>query len=846
MIKSIIVMCILLASVFAQASDSLPFMLDTRDAPVLSKAKFAYDSLWIGENSAATVVISDNGSEVFRGCGAGNYEWISAADGRHTLTYTTYINGVAQSEVYEATLYAGYKYEVVDGKAILQGMEYQNGVLNIPSEIDGYPVVEIAAEAFAWCTDLTEVIIPDSVADIGSTAFEGCNRISKVKLPASASLRVSYFPGLKQAKFNSYNDFTSSILDSPTCANVSGVLMGYAYDTSSASRTFTDPVYGGSHKWNTQYTTFGYVGHMYMKEGCKYVFGKYFDDCVLVKINGTQVLKSTEHTEFVTGAYTPAMTGWHEIEVRVVDNTGDKGPKGVQNSSYWSGELGVGWRDDGITAANPESGWKKLMDPGDGSLFRVFESESGINVGPQMKILFPDSYEILTNVTLTGSVAELPNNMFDGCVLLTSVNIPEGVEVIGGNTFANCAGLTSITIPDSVTSIGAGAFSGCASLIELAIPDSITEIGVSAFRNCSSLVRVTIPNSITSISDNAFLGCANLTDVTIPDSVTSIGAGAFSGCASLIELAIPDSITEIGVSAFRNCSSLVRVTIPTGITNISDNTFLDCANLTDVTIPDGVTSIGASTFYGCSGLTSVTIPTSVTSIGSSAFYGCSGLTSVTIPASVTSIGYYAFDGCKPENVTLPGRSCGIDLSSVTNLVISEGTTSIESCAFYDCSSLTSITVPDSVTSIDDGAFYGCSGLTSITIPDGVTSIGYSAFRGCSGLTSITIPNSVTSIGAQAFNGCSGLMSIIIPDSVTSIGDFAFDGCSGLTSIMMPSRFKTQFGDKLNGCPITYIYTIKFIVDGSVFEQLSVTNGLSIAVFPEIGGGAVRIFTRMVY
>ena len=66
-------------------------------------------------------------------------------------------------------------------------------------------------------------------------------------------------------------------------------------------------------------------------------------------------------------------------------------------------------------------------------------------------------------------------------------------------------------------------------------------------------------------------------------------------------------------------------------------------------------------------------------------------------------------------------------STVVNVVVVDGVTSIGDCAFYDCSSLKSITIPDSVTSIGDCAFYDCSSLKSITIPDSVTSIGRGTF-----------------------------------------------------------------------------------------------------------------------
>ncbi len=99
-----------------------------------------------------------------------------------------------------------------------------------------------------------------------------------------------------------------------------------------------------------------------------------------------------------------------------------------------------------------------------------------------------------------------------------------------------------------------------------------------------------------------------------------------------------------------------------------------------------------------------------------------------------------------------------------------------------CSSLTNVTIGNGVTSIGDLAFYDCASLTSVTIPDSVTDIGYGAFEGCTSLTSITIPDSVTSIGEGTFYVCGSLTSVTIPDSVTSIDDGAFAGCTSLTDV----------------------------------------------------------------
>jgi len=75
-------------------------------------------------------------------------------------------------------------------------------------------------------------------------------------------------------------------------------------------------------------------------------------------------------------------------------------------------------------------------------------------------------------------------------------------------------------------------------------------------------------------------------------------------------------------------------------------------------------------------------------------------------------------------------------SSITNVIIENGVTSIGGIAFDSCTTLTLVKIPNSVTSIGHGAFENCTGLTSVTIPNSVTSIGHDAFESCKHLTSV--------------------------------------------------------------------------------------------------------------
>ena len=107
MTKSILAMVVALAATVGYAGDSAPFRLDTvavSTGVLVDSITLPYDASWVGGNANATVVIKDNGTEVKRTTGSGTFTYTPNGDGRHKLTYTTYIGGVARYEVYAATV----------------------------------------------------------------------------------------------------------------------------------------------------------------------------------------------------------------------------------------------------------------------------------------------------------------------------------------------------------------------------------------------------------------------------------------------------------------------------------------------------------------------------------------------------------------------------------------------------------------------------------------------------------------------------------------------------------------------------------------------------------------------
>lgn len=123
----------------------------------------------------------------------------------------------------------------------------------------------------------------------------------------------------------------------------------------------------------------------------------------------------------------------------------------------------------------------------------------------------------------------------------------------------------TISIPNGITKIGSNAFENCFNLTSLKIPDSVIEIGDRAFSNCYALKNITLSNNLKSLEQFLFSNCAGLESIQIPESVTLIESVAFNLCKSLTEIVIPPNVTYIDSPILGECSKLKSITI------LSDN-----------------------------------------------------------------------------------------------------------------------------------------------------------------------------------------------------------------------------------------------------------------------------------
>jgi uncharacterized repeat protein (TIGR02543 family) len=201
-------------------------------------------------------------------------------------------------------------------------------------------------------------------------------------------------------------------------------------------------------------------------------------------------------------------------------------------------------------------------------------------------------------------------------------------------------------------------------LLSVVLPKSLAAIGAMAFQNCSALASAPLPAGLITIGSNAFYKCGKLTgNLTLPAGLMSIGDNAFSYCSGMTgNLTLPAGLMSIGSNAFYKCGKLTgNLTLPAGLMSIGSNAFYDCSGMTgNLTLPATLTSIGDNAFRGCSGMTgNLTLPAMLTSIGSSAFAYCN-FTSVTnhslTPRSINANVFTNTDKIKTMSLTVPASA----------------------------------------------------------------------------------------------------------------------------------------------------------------------------------------------
>ena len=86
-----------------------------------------------------------------------------------------------------AVVQAQFTYTTSNGTITITGYTGSGGDVTIPDTTNGLPVTSIGDDAFAHCSSLTSVTIPNSVTSIGSNAFYSCYGLTSVTIGNSVT-----------------------------------------------------------------------------------------------------------------------------------------------------------------------------------------------------------------------------------------------------------------------------------------------------------------------------------------------------------------------------------------------------------------------------------------------------------------------------------------------------------------------------------------------------------------------------------------------------------------------------------------------------------------------------------
>ena len=423
---------------------------------------------------------------------------------------------------------------------VLTGMgSCRDTKLVIPSTHLGLPVRAIAAGAFrttksATLTDsgnaltlleqvtdsgaegeITEVVIPDGITDIGDEAFAGCDKLRDVQISDLVS-KIGTDAFKDTAFYREASNWQNGAL------YLEGYLVAVREDltgtltVADGTRQIADGAASGC----------GITG-VVLPSSLRIIGKRAFASCTALSRVDLSVAALTVCEEAFAGctALTEAIIGNDEIPTTV--------PK-----------------DDlpTMTTVNGSVGGV-LLGPTDATFYYA-----------NAAVLYIDPTFVFSTV--------VEKRAFADCTSLTTLSFGTNVHYLGAEVFAGCTALKAVdmsrvTAPADQTPI----------LHPRGVSYS-TMVLSGAFKDCTSLTDVKLPQGLTALYET-FSGCTALADITLPDSLTIIGPAAFRNCTALATVHVPDTVTHILSDAFSGLPATAEISLGYGVVAISERAFVN-------------------------------------------------------------------------------------------------------------------------------------------------------------------------------------------------------------------------------------------------------------------------------
>lgn len=444
-----------------------------------------------------------------------------------------------------------------------------SGVLTIPETYNGETVYGIDSGAFDGCTEITEIVIPAGVADIGDndckSYFSDCTSLQKFTVDENNS-NYSSVDGVLVEK--------SILLKYPPCK------ADKSYIVPSSISSIGQYAFEGNN----------FLEEVTIPSSLEVIYQCVFQNCKGLK---KFTVEDDSRVSIAIDSYDGFIFDGCDSLAEIKFSSGTR----LRNSKFTNikslkhiilpfDQIRFGYS---IIADEAFRGLKNLETVE----ILTFDGYSKTNIIGEYA--FADCPK-LKSVILPDSITKMGEGAFWFCSSLESVNIPSGLEEIPDCTFGG-SGITQIEILDSVKKIGMYAFASCENLASIVIPDSVTEIGMCAFLESTKINGFNISKNVEKIDEAAFAATVSSEYINVdPENknYSSVDGVLFNKeMTELInypakkagdEYIVPDTVTRVDTFSFVGCDNLRSITFPESVVLIDCEAVDECALLNDVYI----------------------------------------------------------------------------------------------------------------------------------------------------------------------------------------------------------------------------------------------------------------------
>ena len=628
--------------------------------------------------------------------------------------------------------------------------------LRLPNKLSGYPVTKIGDNCFSMEENLEEIVFPDSLKEIGASAFQGCTNLARFNNPSNLS-----FIGT-----DAFSDTKWLSLQEDGLVTVGHFL--YTYNGS----MIEDSVIVAS-KDSPEYDT---------HSGDVINLGEYVNVSDGVFKNQTNLVYA-EIPDAFTHINANLFEGCTNLEKVVLGNNitsiGDSAFEGCES----------------LVDINLPNSIKTI---GEYAFFQC-DLDGEIVLPSEIDDIGSYAFGLNTHITKVtfpykenGGLDGISAGLFSNCSSLETLVFDDKefasdtshISYIRSNAFKNTK-LTSIKVPYNVSSVDSGAFEGITTLTSATFYNNTTAKRLNtrimgddgAYKWSKSAVSY---QGVVVFGDRVFCGQdPHAVDPGAPSVFKSIRLIDDNGLLTADnKISLPLTLKNLGSST--KDSYIFTYSSITEIDLSKDYSVVDGKYINDSSFKAAIEDIKYVAPYLCYKVNSLT---SIDFTGNSkmeyiyrgAFADCTSLATISLPNTLKGLEAEAFSGCTSLN--------GVDITNISAL------RGIGGRLFAGCTSLTSFNISKNIVQINDGAFEGATNLKTVTFEEEGSefkTINADAFKDCVSLDSINIPAGTTSIGNNAFENCAALKAISLK-SVSSLGVECFKN-SGLLELELPAAF----------------------------------------------------------